>query len=322
MTKNNDNASPNTPDGVSSAGFIKGNTYMLIAALFWGVNISVTKDLLPEWMNPEQLSAIRILGGCILFWLTSMFIKCDRISHSDWPKLIVGGLVGIGGFLYLFIISLRYANPIDVSIIMTLPPAFVMLIGAIFLHRKVSLLEWIGVAVSFAGAATVILAGSSGKSGSDNVLGDVLAIASTICFAIYLVIIEKPSKTYNSVTLLRWVFLFGSVPAIFFIGGLPYMHIVKAPAFVPWAEVAFILLCPTFLAYFLTNPAEKLIGSELTSLYQYLVPVFATVSAVMMGLDRLHPAQIIAMAIIIAGMVLTNMGKRRKARSLQTESSK
>lgn len=322
MTKNNDNASPNTPNGVSSAGFIKGNTYMLIAALFWGVNISVTKDLLPEWMNPEQLSAIRILGGCILFWLTSMFIKCDRISHSDWPKLIVGGLVGIGGFLYLFIISLRYANPIDVSIIMTLPPAFVMLIGAIFLHRKVSLLEWIGVAVSFAGAATVILAGSSGKSGSDNVLGDVLAIASTICFAIYLVIIEKPSKTYNSVTLLRWVFLFGSVPAIFFIGGLPYMHIVKAPTFVPWAEVAFILLCPTFLAYFLTNPAEKLIGSELTSLYQYLVPVFATVSAVMMGLDRLHPAQIIAMAIIIAGMVLTNMGKRRKARSLQTESSK
>lgn len=310
MTKNNDNASPNTPNGVSSAGFIKGNTYMLIAALFWGVNISVTKDLLPEWMNPEQLSAIRILGGCILFWLTSMFIKCDRISHSDWPKLIVGGLVGIGGFLYLFIISLRYANPIDVSIIMTLPPAFVMLIGAIFLHRKVSLLEWIGVAVSFAGAATVILAGSSGKSGSDNVLGDVLAIASTICFAIYLVIIEKPSKTYNSVTLLRWVFLFGSVPAIFFIGGLPYMHIVKAPTFVPWAEVAFILLCPTFLAYFLTNPAEKLIGSELTSLYQYLVPVFATVSAVMMGLDRLHPAQIIAMAIIIAGMVLTNMGKR------------
>lgn len=322
MTKNNDNASPNTPDGVSSAGFIKGNTYMLIAALFWGVNISVTKDLLPEWMTPEQLSAIRILGGCILFWLTSMFIKCDRISHSDWPKLIVGGLVGIGGFLYLFIISLRYANPIDVSIIMTLPPAFVMLIGAIFLHRKVSLLEWIGVAVSFAGAATVILAGSSGKSGSDNVLGDVLAIASTICFAIYLVIIEKPSKTYNSVTLLRWVFLFGSVPAIFFIGGLPYMHIVKAPTFVPWAEVAFILLCPTFLAYFLTNPAEKLIGSELTSLYQYLVPVFATVSAVLMGLDRLHPAQIIAMAIIIAGMVLTNMGKRRKARSLQTESSK
>lgn len=322
MTKNNDNASPNTPDGVSSAGFIKGNTYILIAALFWGVNISVTKDLLPEWMTPEQLSAIRILGGCILFWLTSMFIKCDRISHSDWPKLIVGGLVGIGGFLYLFIISLRYANPIDVSIIMTLPPAFVMLIGAIFLHRKVSLLEWIGVAVSFAGAATVILAGSSGKSGSDNVLGDVLAIASTICFAIYLVIIEKPSKTYNSVTLLRWVFLFGSVPAIFFIGGLPYMHIVKAPTFVPWAEVAFILLCPTFLAYFLTNPAEKLIGSELTSLYQYLVPVFATVSAVLMGLDRLHPAQIIAMAIIIAGMVLTNMGKRRKARSLQTESSK
>lgn len=48
-----------------------------------------------------------------------------------------------------------------------------------------------------------------------------------------------------------------------------------------------LLLCPTFLAYFLVQPAEKLIGSERVSLYQYLLPVFATISAVVMGLDHL-----------------------------------
>lgn len=83
--------------------------------------------------------------------------------------------------------------------------------------------------------------------------GDILAVASTLCYAFYLVILEGPTKTYRPVNMLRWVFL----------------------------------LCPTFLAYFLVQPAEKLIGSERVSLYQNLLPVFATISAVVIGLDHL-----------------------------------
>lgn len=298
-------------------GFLRGNVYMLLAAIFWGVNISVTKDLIPEWLGAGQLSAVRILGGCVLFWIASLFVKTQPIQRADWKKLIFGGLIGIGGFLYLFILSLRYANPIDVSIIMTLPPAFVILIGVIFLHRRPSVMEYVGVAVSFIGAAIVILTGGSGKAGPDNMLGDLLAVASTICFAFYLVIIEGPSHAYRPVTMLRWVFLFGAIPALFFIPSLPHMPVVIHPALIPWLEIAFILLCPTFLAYFLTNPAMKLIGAELVSLYQYLVPVFATISAVLMGLDRLYWAQVLAMAVIIAGMALTDRGKRRRTIKLQ-----
>ncbi|MDE7141937.1 MAG: EamA family transporter, partial [Muribaculaceae bacterium] len=69
-------------------------------------------------------------------------------------------------------------------------------------------------------------------------------------------------------------------------------------------------------AYFLVQPAIKKIGSELVSLYQYLLPVFATLSAVMMGLDRLKWIQIVAMAVIVGGMILTNRGKRRRVSAL------
>ncbi len=296
----------------SPRALLLGNTFMLLAAIFWGVNISVTKDLIPGWTSAPQLATVRIVGGCILFWIASIFVKTQKIRREDWKRLILGGLVGIGGFLYLFILSLRYANPIDVSIIMTLPPAFVILIGVIFLRRRPSLMEYAGVAVSFAGAAIVILAGGSGHAGSDNLLGDLLAIASTICFAFYLVIIERPSHTYRPVTMLRWVFLFGAIPALFFIPSLPHMPVVAHPSLVPWLEIAFILLCPTFMAYFLTNPAMKLIGPEAVSLYQYLVPVFATISAVLMKLDQLHWLQVLAMAVIIAGMIITDKSRRRR----------
>lgn len=296
----------------SSGGFLIGNACILLATIFWGVNVSVTKALIPDWMTANGIAAVRLIGGAVLLWLTSLFVRCDRIKRGDWPRLVLGGVVGLFLFIFLFVTSLRYGNPIDISIIMTLPPVFVILIGVIFQHRRPSMLEYVGVAVSFAGAVTVILAGQGGKNGSDNLLGDILAVASTLCYAFYLVILERPPATYRPVTMLRWVFLFAAIPGLLLLPGMQHLPILHTAEATPWIEIGFILLCPTFIAYFLVQPAIKNIGSELVSLYQYLLPAFATISAVLMGLDKLKWIQVLAMAIIIAGMVLTNIGKRRK----------
>lgn len=293
-------------------GLLLGNLCILIAVIFWGVNVSVTKALIPEWMTAYGIIIVRLVGGCILMWLTSLFIKCAKIQKQDWLKLILGGAIGLFLFIFLFILSLKYGNPIDISIIMTLPPVFVILIGVIFLKQRPSWIEYLGVAISFIGAAIVILGGGHGEKGSNNILGDILAIVSTICYAFYLVILEGPTKTYKPITMLRWVFLFAAIPALALIPFSTHQPILHTSHAVPWIEIAFILFCVTYIAYFLVEPAIKFIGSELVSIYQYLLPVFATISAVLMGLDHLKVIQIIAMGIIIIGMVLTNIGKKHR----------
>ncbi len=298
----------------SKGAFLVGNGCILLASIFWGVNVSVTKALIPDWMTADGITAVRLIGGCILLWVVSLFLKCGKIARHDWIKLILGGAVGLFAFIFLFVTSLRYANPIDISIIMTLPPVFVILIGVIFLGRRPSLIEYVGVVVAFIGAFVVIVAGKGGEKGSDNLLGDILAVVSTICYAFYLVILEKPSHTYRPVTMLRWVFLFAAVPALFLLPGMQHEAILHAAEATPWLEIGFILLCPTFMAYFLVQPAIKRIGSELVSIYQYLIPVFATISAVLMKLDTLHWTQVLAMAIILGGMLLTTIGKRRRVK--------
>lgn len=302
---------PNRPSS-SLATNLAGNACILVATIFWGLNVSFTKALIPSWMTAEGIIVVRLVGGCILMWIASMFVRNSPIDRSDWLRLGLGGMVGLFAFIYLFVTSLRYGNPIDISIIMTLPPVFVILIGVIFQHRRPSWLEYLGVAISMAGAVTVILAGQAGKNGSDNLLGDLLAVASTLCYAFYLVILEEPTRKYKPVNMLRWVFLFSAIPALFLIPGMQDMPILATSHATPWLEIGFILLCPTFIAYFLVQPAIRLIGSELVSLYQYLLPVFATISAVLMGLDHLKWIQVAAMAIIVCGMALTNIGKRRR----------
>lgn len=297
----------------SGGSFLIGNLCILLATIFWGINVSATKYLIPDWMTAKGIIVVRLVGGCVLMWLVSLFVKCKSIDKHDWLRLILGGAVGLFAFIFLFVTSLKYGNPIDISIIMTLPPVFVILIGVIFLHQRPSWIEYLGVAVSFAGAAIVILDGGHGKAGSDNLLGDLLAIASTLCYAFYLVILEKPSQTYKPITMLRWVFLFAAIPALFLIPGMekePILHTYEAE---PWILIVFIWVCVTFLAYFLVQPAEKRIGSELVSLYQYLLPGFAAISALfLLPGSHLRWTQYLAMAIIIVGMILTNVGKRRR----------
>ena len=298
----------------NEGGLFRGNLMIFVATLFFGINIPVAKMLIPQWMTAMDLTVFRVVGGCVLMWLASLFVKTASIKRGDWLPVVLGGAVGLSSFLILFNEALRYVDPIDVSLIMRIPRVVWMLIGAVFQHLRISRLEILGVVVAFAGALAIILAGRGGGKGSDRLLGDILALASTLCYSFYLVIIEKPSKNYRPVTLLKWVFLFATVPVLVLLPAFPHAEIFHHSNDVePWLLIGFVLLCPTFLAYFLISPATKLIGSELVSIYQYLVPVVATVASVAVGLARLHWIQVVAMAVIIAGMAMTTVAKHRNS---------
>lgn len=301
-----------TPDKHDLGNFLKGNACILLATIFWGINVPFTKALIPEWMTADAISAVRLIGGCVLFWIASIFIKGLPIDRKDWLRLLLGGAIGLFGFIYLFVTSLKYGEPIDISIIMTLPPVFVILMSIIFRHYRPSWLEWLGVIVSFGGAVVVILDAGGGDAGSDKLKGDILAVLSTICYAFYLFILEGPTRKYKPVTMLKWVFLFAAIPALALVPGMRDLPIIHATEAAPWLEISFILLCPTFIAYFLVQPAIRDIGSELVSIYQYLLPVVATIATVIMGLSHLKVLQVIAMVIIVGGMALTNIGRKRK----------
>lgn len=303
---------PTPGRAMSVRDMIVGNGCILLATIFFGVNIPVVKDLVPRWLTADGVTAFRLIGGCVLMWIASIFVKCAAIERKDWLPIVLGGALGLFSFMYLFNLSLKYADPIDVSIIMTLPPLFVVLFQIIFKKSRPAGLEYIGLVLSFVGAVLVIIFDHV-SSGSDNMLGMLLALASTVCYAFYLVIMEKPSKKYRPVTTLRWTFLFAAIPALLFIPQVAHSGLLTGGFdWGAWSGVAFIVFCPTFLAYFLIVPADKLIGSELVSIYQYLLPVVAAIASVIMGVAHIVALQVVAMVVIIAGMVLTNLSKWRK----------
>lgn len=289
-----------------------GNLLALSASVCWGLNEPANKLLIPSWMSAGEVALARIFGATILIWIAAIFVKREKILRSDW-KYIAGSAVMMLGFVYVFSLAFNTASPIDIAIILTFQPMLVVLINAIFRHKRASGLEWIGMGIAFAGALLVILAGGNLDGG--RLIGDFYAVVCAFSYAAYLVLIEGPSKRYGTVNLMKWVFLFTSIIALPLIFTLPHhIAILEHPEAKPLLLIGFIILFPTFYCYLVTPPSIKMVGSDIFSFYQYLVPVITTVVSVVLKIDSFHWYQPVSFVIIVGGVLLSNYAKARAAR--------
>ena len=296
-------------------GVARGHLAIFISVIFFGFNIPVLKELMPKWKDGYDATLFRIGGATVLFWITSIFIKSKPIDKSDRLTIFLSGMVGLFLFIFLFNLSLQYGSPVDISIIMTTPPVMVVLLSALFYKTKLSFWKLFGLIISISGAVMLILIGGTQGGKDRSMTGNLLAALSAVCYSFYILSMKNCSEKYHPVTLLKWVFLSACVGAIPF--GL--VHIFKAPIILnpeplPWLMIAFIIIFPTFISYLLIPPAIKLIGHELVSMYQYLIPVIATATAIALKISKLYWDQPVAVAIIFLGVFISSraVGKERE----------
>lgn len=297
---------------LGGSAFLLGNLFMIFDMLIFGMNYPVQKLLIPEWMSAVGVSSSRILGGAALFWIASIFVKRQKMAAHDWGVLVAGGAC-VFGFMWFYALALQYGSVISVSLVMSCQPVLIILINAMFYRFRVTTMEVVGVVIALTGAVLVALVDGKHHSAhaSDPLLGDLFAFGASVCYATYICITRKVSQKYSPVNINRWLFLFASVPAAFFIGDIVHAHVWHATTVAPYLYVAFVVVLASFVAYFLVPPSIKDIGDDLVGIYGYTLPVFAAVISIIMGVDHLRWQQPILFAVIILGVVLITIAKRK-----------
>ena len=53
----------NTPQPSSLRTMLCGNAFILIAIILFAMNIPVVKILIPQWMDAEDVTLVRLVGG-------------------------------------------------------------------------------------------------------------------------------------------------------------------------------------------------------------------------------------------------------------------
>jgi len=284
---------------------------ILGANIIYGINYTVAKDVMPNFVTPFGLVLCRVIGALFLFWCVHLF-NYEKIEKKDLLLLASCGFFGVFANQMMFLYGLNNTTPINASIIMVSNPILVLIASAIILKSKVTFLKIGGIASGITGALLLLLFKNDFSFGSENFLGNLFIFLNAMSYGIYLVIAVPLMRKYKPLTVITWVFTFGII-FVFPLGIQEFIQI-KWQTFSPfiWFEFSFIVVATTFFAYLLNIYGLKKLNPTIVSSYIYLQPLLAAIIAIWAGKDGLDWVKIVAAILIFSGVYLVSKIQRAK----------
>ena len=294
---------------------LKGHLLILAANILFAINMPVSKYLLPEHVQPEALTSMRMSFACVMFWITSLFVPYEKVPLKDLGLLCLCALCGVGLNQGLFIWGLNTTSPVDASIIATAVPIFVMILAALILKEPITRMKTFGVLLGICGAISLILQSTQGSNQASSLGGNLLITVSGFMYSIYLVVSKPLTLKYSSVTMMKWMFLFTTLTLVPF----TFRHVLDAPAFhrEVWdfkelSAIFYVLFGATFLPYLLIPMSLKRIRPTTVSMYNYAQPIVASFIAVMIGQDTFSWQKFLSAILVFIGVYLVTQSKSRE----------
>ena len=291
---------------------LKAHGYILLANIIYGANYTIAKHVMPKYLQPSGFVLLRVIGAFILFFSFYSIGSTQKIEKKDFRRLIVCSLFGIAINQIFFFEGLSRTTPINASIIMVFSPILVLLISNIINKEKISTTKITGIILGFCGALFLITKGGTVSfTKSENSLGDVMIFLNSISWAIYLVLVRDLMKKYETITVMKWVFLFG----IFWILPFGWKEMVSVDySQIPTSAILailYVIIFTTFLAYWLNNLALKTVEPSIVGIYIYLQPLLASFFAIILGKDFIDGTKIVSALLIFAGVYLASFYKHK-----------
>ena len=289
-------------------GYTKGSLALIAARVFSGLNVNVMSYLLPLWIAPLSCVSLRLTFGAAVFWIVSIFTKPENVALKDKLKLIAMGTLGIFSYMSLYALSISYTTPVNFAIFNAMQPLWVVIVSSVVYRESVDYKKLLGLAMGFAGALLCILSEPSAEVASSPLLGNMLASVSSIIYAVYLVMSGRMVGHLSSVTILRYTFSSGAVVSLLL---LPFIGF-HAPIFeggfklMPTALLAFVLLFPTVITYFLIPIGLKYLKSTVVALYGYVTLIVAATVSFITGADHFEPVVLLSLLLIGVSIFLVS----------------
>lgn len=234
--------------------------------------------------------------------------------RAELPRLAVFSILGVAAFTVAIFYALQFTTAINGALINAATPIYVILFGLVGIGQRSSWRNIAGAAVAFVGLVIIVTRGAPLQI-FDFVInpGDLMIMSALVMWALYNILLrEWPTK------LTPFVFL----TAIGLIG-MAMMAPVVAIEFalgaqlnVTWVAVTGVLYLGVFAsigAYGFWNFGVRRVGAAPATLFQYLIPVFAAVFAILLLDESLYLYHVLGGALTVAGIAVANVPARRRA---------
>lgn len=271
----------------------------------WGTTFVNTKILYNSGLTPSEIFFLRFLIAYVAIW----FISPRKLFANSWRDEGTMLLLGITGGSLFFVaensaVALTYVN--NVSFITSTSPLVTVILGIVFVKSiKATWTLIVGSLIALLGVGLVIFNGSFILH--LNPWGDLLALLTAVCWAVYTLLMKSVSERYSAVFITRKLFFYGllTVLPMFLID--PWT-VSLATLLTP--KVAFNLLLlglvASFLCFALWTVVIERLGVMTASNYQYLNPITTVVASAIWLSEPMTAIAYIGSALILIGVIVSN----------------
>ncbi len=289
---------------------LKVHLALLAVTLFYGGNYVVAKIAMGEHLAPLGLIFIRVACSLPFFFIVHRALIGERVQRRDLPLFAACGLFGVAINQIFFLKGLDLTTEINASLIMITTPIVVVIFSRLLLKNPITPRKMIGILLGCVGAGLIISNGRSLQVDSGTFWGDLFIFLNAASYALYLVLVKPLTNRYHPLTIVKWVFLFGSLLALP-IGWSDFASTQWSEfTGLIWMSVAYVVLFATFCTYLLNAIAIKGANPSLVSAYIYGQPLVATTLATLLGTDSLTSVKLLAAGLIFSGVYLVSSSSK------------
>ena len=283
------------------------------ATLIYALNHTIAKDVMPTYIQGFGFIGIRLIGATIAFWLIGLLMPKKHIDKADRSAFLRAAFFGMAINMLAFFKGLEYSTPINSTVIITTTPIMVFLFSVILLKENIRPKRAIGVLIGFLGALSLVLFSQQAPANAPNIsLGNFLFIANASTYGLYMIYVKPLSEKYNTIHLLKWLFLIGLLMTMpFTLPELLEVDFQQMPHSV-WWRIGFVVLGTTFMTYLLMVYAIRHLRATSLSVFTYLQPIIGIVYAALVGADFMTPVKWIAMSLVLLGVFLVTKQEQPK----------
>jgi drug/metabolite transporter (DMT)-like permease len=284
---------------------------LTLAPLLWAGN-AVVGRMVVGLVPPITLNFLRwVLALVILLPLAHWVLASGSGLWTHWRRFAVLGLLGVGLYNALQYLALRTSTPLNVTLVASSLPMWMLAIGRVGFAAPVTRAQLIGALLSMVGVAVVMARGDWAQLARLRlVLGDLYMLAATFSWALYSWLLARPAEP-EPIRADWAAFLLAQI--VFGLGWSGLMTVGEwtlTDTRIVWGwplamALLFVAAGPAVLAYRCWGLGVQRAGPALAGFFSNLTPVGAALlSALLLGEPpRLYHAA--AFALIVAGIVVS-----------------
>ena len=273
-----------------------------LIVVIWGCTFVQTKVLINSGLRPDEIFTLRF----VIAYLLMLPFSWRRLFLGSVKDEVTAFLLGLfGGSLYFIVenYALAFGYCSNVSLIVCLTPLFTALIvGWRYPAERLGKAGAVGSVVAMAGMALVVFNGNFVLKLSP--LGDILALAACLCWALYSLLIKHLGARYDNMLITRKVFGYGLltiIPLLYWRG--MNIDIVIAGGVQVWGNIIFLGVVASMLCFLGWNWCLARLGTVRATNFLYLNPVVAIVSSALVLRERVTWIAVPGAALILAGLI-------------------